>query len=446
MNEEQYWYQPIVESQQGIVLSNGDGSAIVMDRAARITAHVPGEVGSPSLEELARSQLSELLADADKQDKKYPLRFFVQTSLEALYHSSDVRNALPKLLAGLLRLENPYLLIDFSRPPRDWPLFAHWIYRFLWENKGLYGHIHLRGPFPLLPDEVKDAFHDLGIQLEYTAGWQPDAGADSPEIAHPDALRDLARYGFRIPIRYYVHAGNQGHAAEVVDEGLRLNEYSGFSVPAIFHHPEYDPSASPPPPSAVAYAELLARLYYDFPDYDDIFQPIAELAVLMSEGGWNAQHDVPASIRLMVRPEQGIMIFRQVPAQAVPWIDCASLLSWPMADIVPRLLEFHRQRFAWSKHAFCGRCQWRYVCGGSDAVSVCPHEADAVARAACEYRMLFLEEFARKKAESMSLRLSLPPRQTTSIQGTNGGLYSMADISTLSLSPVQDTKAREDLH
>lgn len=444
MEKEQAWYHPVVESQEAIVLDDGERHPVIMDRAARVSAFVSAKTEPITLAELAQKQLTDLLAHADRQMDKTPLRFLVHTRLEALYRSSDVRKSLPKLLVGLLRRGSANLIIDFSRPPRDWFLFVHWVYRLLWEERELYGHVLLRGPFPQLSDEVKDAFQELGIRLGYTAGWRHGAGVGSSDVAEPDSLRDLARYGFRIPILFYVHAENLDRAAEVVDRGLRLNEHSGFALPAIFHHPEYDPATSPPPPSASAYAELLARLYHEFPDYDDIFQPIAELAELMSEGGWNAQNDVPAIVRLLLRPERGIMIFRQVPSQAVSWIDYADLRSMLPADIAPRLLEFHRKRFAWSKHAFCGRCQWRYVCGGSDSVLIRPHEAEEWARAACEYRILFLEEFARKKAESLPLRLPLLHHQTGGKEWMDGGLNLVLDFSAQSLNRSADSEPVEN--
>lgn len=410
MNKKRNWYRPVVESQEGIVLGNEDGQTVVMDRSARVSAFISEEEAPPELEELAQKQLGELLADAEE---KPALQFQVFISLESFYSTPDVRDALPKLLAGLLRLGRAKLIFDFSFPPRDWLFFGRWVYRLLREERDLYGEIHLRGPFPVLSDDLKDAFQNLRIRLSYTAGWQPGSQTPSAEIAEPDALRDLALYGFRIPIHFYAHAGNLSDAAKVVESGLRLNEHSGFAVPAIFHHPQFQPGRSPLPPTATAYAELLACLYHEFPFYDDVFQPVAELAGLMREGGWNAEYIVPSIVRLTLRPDQGIMIFRQVPAHAVLWVPHVDLHALSVDDIAPALLGFHRQHFSWSHHAFCGQCQWRFVCGGSDAVSVDSHSADEVHRAACVHRMLFLEEFAWKKVEFSSIRL---PRITRDVE------------------------------
>jgi hypothetical protein len=260
--------------------------------------------------------------------------------------------------------------------------------------------VTLRGPFEQTDDTVREGLFGIGVRPEFVTGWWDGCGPESADRLSADALRSLARFGLRTPLVCYVHGGNVGRVRSLIEEGLELNEYSGFSLPLVFYHPHYRFAPDQPaPPDPVTYRELLAEAYADFPCYDELFSPVNELAHFIGSGGWVPRREVPSRINLIATPTGGVGLFRLIPAHArgrVGWeelgrVDPTSLATW--------FLERHGRTFPWEANPFCGRCPWRYVCGGADGWDGLAESAAEALRTACEHRKAFLELFAREKAQ-----------------------------------------------
>lgn len=396
------WLAALVRRHGGIVVDRDDGGVVVADRTARCVA----TIDPPSLragEEAVRTQVGELLALGEPADPDGRVQFEVHITLEAIHRSSDVRNSLPPLLEGLLPVGPVELKVYFSRPPRDWYLFANWVGLLLRRHPPLRGRVHLWGP-PSPGDELlKETFCDLGLRLGATAGWSPVG----PQELQWDAVRDWSRFGFRVPVVFFVTAANLHEVPAVLEASLRANEYSGFALAAAFHHPDYDPTRHDPAPAPADYAALLARTYRDLPQYDDVFFPITDVVSSFADGGWRADARTPATARLLLTPTGGVGTFRHVPGLATGWVDWPTFRTWPPEELPSRLLDIQRTAFAQPDSRPCRDCPWWHVCGGGDRTEG-RLSADSVWSAACEYRKEFFAGLLRLRAEFIPLNLPVP--------------------------------------
>jgi hypothetical protein len=101
-----------------------------------------------------------------------------------------------------------------------------------------------------------------------------------------------------------------------------------------------------------------------------------------------------------------IYTFRQIPAAARLWRGVEDVLSSSPEEIMRELATFHRDSYAWQDSAFCGKCEWRHICGGLDVGSRERELSRRTLEAGCGYRKLFLELFMRAKLEVV-----VPPSQ-----------------------------------
>ncbi|HKI35135.1 MAG TPA: hypothetical protein VKA46_24980 [Gemmataceae bacterium] len=147
-------------------------------------------------------------------------------------------------------------------------------------------------------------------------------------------------------------------------------------------------------PDSPEYRRLLADVFHSLTYYDDVFYPVNELAELVGQGGWHGEHHVPARINLLVTPGRGVGMFRLIPAFARSWIGWEQLEThFADQSVVPAIFKQHQHSFAWDTNLFCGRCSWRFLCGGTDGWDG-PSDSDSVTlRTTCEYRPDFLEVF-----------------------------------------------------
>jgi hypothetical protein len=179
-----------------------------------------------------------------------------------------------------------------------------------------------------------------------------------------------------------------------LDEVLEANRCSGFWFPLACHSPYYGLGrAQPDLPSEVAYAELIARVYQQYPHYDEEFFPVNELARLSNSGAWNLAQNLPLRVQLLLGFGIGVRVFRQIPALSRIWREHADLGALPPEQLLPDLMRFIRTQYEWSRNTFCGRCEWRYLCGGLDPASGNEQLRPGMLEVACEYRKLFLETF-----------------------------------------------------
>jgi hypothetical protein len=387
---------PLLEPGRDLVLGSPDGSLLAVDGHARWALALPGTLDSPEQAEQVAALIRTWVARAGEADRQSPPGYTVHATLAAVYEATAVRRGLEQLLGALVPAGPTELMLHFSRPPADWLPVTRWLFRLVERHEQLAGRVWVRGPFGLLDGEVQEVFIGIGCRLGFVIGWGDPAG-DRSGRPWREALRALARFGFRVPAVCYIHAGNVREARRLIEEALEANEHSGFALPLVFHHPDYTfGPGQPPPPPAGAYAELLAHCYRDYPDYDDLFVPVADLAGLMGGPSWCGPHGVPARVQVLAGRE-GPGVFRQIPALARPWLGWEGLASTDPGGLVARLLEFYRGQFAWEANPFCGGCGWRWLCGGQDAWPGGPAAPQAALEAGCAYRKLFLESFAWQK-------------------------------------------------
>jgi len=102
-----------------------------------------------------------------------------------------------------------------------------------------------------------------------------------------------------------------------------------------------------------------------------------------------------------VSPSRGIGFFRQVPALARAWLPWADVMGMVAANGLAGLFNHYRWEFAWPGNAFCGRCRWRWVCGGTDGWNGVSQSHKGVLETICEHRLKLLEMFAREKIGMM---------------------------------------------
>jgi hypothetical protein len=195
-------------------------------------------------------------------------------------------------------------------------------------------------------------------------------------------------------IEWYVHAGNLTEFEERIPDLLLESFSSGFSLPLVSANPYYQFAPGfPALPEASQYCQLLVRNYKQYPYYDDVLSPLNGLALLIKEGGWQYDLNVPTAVQAVVDAEGRVGLYRQSPALALPWTSVSELAAVPLAEMRGRFLQFVADDWQWDKNPYCRGCHWRHVCGGLDAFGASPAstaELDTI----CGHRKLFLEHFA----------------------------------------------------
>jgi hypothetical protein len=398
------WLTELTTAHRGFILNRPDGGVLVSDRTGRYVVSIDLPTLPEEQVETARSELRECLAIAEAHTEDERITFELHTTVEAIHRSPEVRNSLPQLMEGLLELGQVDLCLSFSRPPENWYLVTHLLVLLLTRHPPLLGHIQMNGPFGPLEERLKELLSLHAIALGITAGWSP-AG---PVRFDPAVVRDLARFGFRTPLSFYVTAANLPEAAAAVAAGLKANEHSGFALPAAFYHPDYDPSRHEPPPTAAEYALLLAQAYRDFPHYDETFFPVSDVVSSFAHGGWREQAAVPAIVRMLLSPQRGIGSFRHIPAFATAWVGWPAVKALSPAELAQRLVGIQRSTFAQAGARICQGCPWWHVCGGVDHAGPRYPAAEQIRLAACDFRKDFYDGLTRLRAEIIPLKCPAP--------------------------------------
>lgn len=386
-----------IEERGGVLLNSPEGELWLFDRLVRGVLPLPLSMEDSAQEELL-SLVEQLYSRGEQQACSEPA-VTVHVAVEDVCADEALQDRLSRLLGGLAGAGTCDFAAHFSRQPPDWLPFLRWLHKTLSRFDALFNRVILRGPFELTDDTAKEGLFGMGARAEFVTGWWDGCRPEEAGRLRGDVLRDLARFGLRTPMVCYVHAGNVERARSLIEEGLEWNEHSGFSLPLVCYHPHYRfAPGQPAPPEAASYRELLAQVYDDFPGYEELFSPVNELARLVGGGGWVAGREVPARLNLIATPAGGVGLFRLIPAFARAWV------GWDDLDLVepPRLTEFflrrHAQAFSWEANPFCGRCSWRYICGGVDGWQDGGTAASEVLGAACDHRKVFLDIFVREKA------------------------------------------------
>lgn len=416
---------PVAQAYGGILLDGTtDDALLLLDRYARRSLRIRGSFDTPEEASGLQAHLTQFLTEtangtpqgneapaaeeilredgapegeaASEAEPRLAPAVAIHASLEDVYGSPPLRRGYPALVEGLQPIPSLDLVFYFATPPADWEPLLRWLLNLAAKRDGyLIRHIVLSGPFTPLKEKIQEILADMVVQLHFAIGLWPGRRVEDAPVWLP-VLHDLARFGFRIPLVGYVHEGNCRQLPGILAEALSANQYSGFALPLAYHHPWYTfQPGQPALPDEMSYLQLLTEVYQDFPYFDDVFFPVAELARFVRAGGWNAADDVPSHLRLLAKPD-GVFVFRQVPALARPWMTWDDLARLARDHVPAALHEAHRTAFSWARNPACAPCAWRYVCGGFDPPEDPTQTPPAGFDVTCSHRKFFLEVLLRQ--------------------------------------------------
>ena len=370
------------------VVAEWDGHSVVLDRSCRRAGMLPGE-GSGTGERVAA-----FLAGAS--DQACNPRLQVDVLAEAMLESVD-EEAIRRVVLAFAPRWKTTVVVHFPSPSDVDEAFVR---RAASLVRGAAGRrapwLILSGPFAVPDETTMEALFQERAEVRVAHGWWGGCAEPDYTRVHAEALRALGRYGLIAPADWYVHLLNAQAVSAAIASCLRSNYYSGFSVRLHMQHPSWTPAREAPPlPDAQTYVELLVGLYEAHPHYDALFAPLNEIALGCAEGNWDAANSVAGRLHFLFRGDGAIRCYRQVPFLARKLAPCEGLLGLLDEEVVRSLVAVCRDAFDWSKDAYCGKCQWRHVCGGVDFTD-CRALQDAV----CAYRKLFVEGFTLRRLQA----------------------------------------------
>lgn len=208
-----------------------------------------------------------------------------------------------------------------------------------------------------VPDSVANRIASGGIRLRHVC-TDPDEDL-SDERAN--ALLLATRTGLRIPVVFYVAAGKAEAILECASKAVQASQYSGLSFRPIQAHPDYDPAEFGEAITAQEYVAALNSIYAEFPYYDDVFEPIGDVAAQIDPAV-----PVKRRFKLLVDRAGRVGAFRKLPASGHAVRPAAAPASAESAD-VPPVRELRQAADTLERHSRCGPCPWLQVCGGMDA-------------------------------------------------------------------------------
>lgn len=364
----------------------------ILERSARVIWDV--ELGEELDEEAVAAQIKQGLATSSDSVRQPKMRLSINLPYEAVA-IPEIDQVLVKLVNSLGPFGGAQIKISFKQSPADWNdvrSFATSLRAILGINSNL--EILLVAPFVEVPETEMAALFNLGVRLRFAAGWTGGQTSDQPLLVNENTLKSLSEFGFRAAIEWYVHAQNMELFQQQIESLLVANFSSGFSLPLVSQNPFYRfGSGFPQLPDALEYCQLLSDCYRRFPYFDDMLFPLNDLMLLIKDGGYHSGWHLPATNFLSVNPEGGIGVFRHSPTLALPWKTVASVTTTPAEVLKRDFSQFVNNSWRWEKLPYCRDCNWRYVCGGLDAMAadyLPSQDLDTM----CAYRKLFLDHFA----------------------------------------------------
>lgn len=376
-----------------LLLPLSDGAAVVLDRFRRRGLVLSEEQISGNDRAAMLKRVAEFLGDdvANRSPDLYPDLYVHLVGEFPL--PSDALKLAEHIVVGCDGRIDARLVVHANAFSAD-PAVD---FEQITERKILRGRVRLRGRFPVLSDEIVGRMINHGIVCSEIAGWWPGCGRDESLQLESDRIARNAELGLQVPVIWYVHTENLPRILELIEESLQANWHSGFSILPACLSPAAALTNSPPQsPNPSEFCALLVRAYQRFPHYDDVFEPLLELARNVRHGGWHRWFSVPRPLNLLVTDRGDCRLFRQLPAGARDWSTVSDVLAMNPGTAVDSLVDAARRDADFASHPFCCRCNWQYVCGGMDKQmeqEPCRSDAEVV----CSYRQLFSEFFTRQK-------------------------------------------------
>lgn len=383
------------ESDYILIHSKKSGQLRVLEKSGRIACDIAAECALD--EDDVQSQIGALVSKALDSGQEPHVRLVIQ-----LVHQATERDGICKAVSNLCNMLGPefqpIIQLHFDSDVENWGNIKKMIKK-LRESSARPNetHIELLAPLATYPQEQAEALFELGLRLRFVSGWTRSCPSNPPLAIQIKAMRQFSEIGFRIPVEWYVHAGNMADFEEQIPELLANNYCSGFSLPLVSENPYYQfKMDSPEMPEAMEYCQFLVRNYRLYPFYDDVFSPLNILALRIRDGGWNSKLGLPAELRTLI-DEQGVIgLHHQCGALARQWATAADVAATPLDVLERQFRQFASNAWQWEKNPFCAGCSWRHVCGGIDAMDGESSKKDLATR--CAHRKLFLEHFSELRA------------------------------------------------
>ena len=381
--------RPVVEASGDLLLGPRDGEYLIVDQTGRWALTCREVLTDEKHGYRVLDQMNTLAAGAaDGAEQRQT--WAVHARCEQVYASKQCREVIEYLIGTLVTEGRVELRFTFVKPPDSWLPFSKWLHGQIERQPRLASSISLWGPFATCTEDEKEVLAALGCRLGYTIGG-PELANGLDRVAS-NALREYARFGFRILIVCYAHGDNLVSIPGWIDRGLSDNEHSGFAIPLVSRHPDWIADGKYPLPEPDNYLAVINECYDRFPFYDEVFDPVSECARLAGKGGWNLDQMIPSLIHLAVQPDDGVAIFRQMWSEALHWKSATDLLTLEPMRLITDLSEVHNAKFDPASYDHeCRGCELRYICGGADRVS-------------CHYRKAFISSFLWERGRITALQ------------------------------------------
>ena len=343
-----------------IVLEKNNRSALLLDRYAQRGIFVGGEEqdsGMPNAEQMP-AMFDEMVSQANQQEDK-------EGGLDFHVHVVCGRPRPPEIveaLGALVQIPSiDRLTVTLHvAPGSQWWRWALSVFRPLARasvsETARSMVFRVQGTVDVPPESEGNEIIRAGIGLQYV--WADAHLGSRREINEQrEAITTLARFGFRVPVVFYVHAGNAEHIPDWVQRVLEWNLQSGFALYPGESHPVSRAAGAFKPLVTESFIDLASSLYSDHQFYDDVFDPPASV--------WDRmRRAVRLPVPLLIDEEGIVRHFHKLPILGRDLCD-VSHFGRRGPDILKALSETY-DGLSVGVDAGCRDCQWRYVCRGVD--------------------------------------------------------------------------------
>jgi hypothetical protein len=393
----------LLQKQDGLAVDYGDDGMILLDRSGRCLKHI--QVNKDASVEIER-----FLADADsdhapEQKRKGEsiarhefIAVVVTVFLESIAAESTcvgVASLIKSLAAG-----QPVIVrVFFQQPPACWRASLDDFYSALGDLIGQERvKLTLYGAFGSIDNSAKEFLMEYKTHLVYV--YNPDD--EAARIPHVlETICDIADFGFRMPVAWYIHAENIDKVRALIDDNMCANYSSGFALPLIAHSPYYDGFKNTLQlPASRDYLELLVDVYKRFPFYDEVVYPVSALADIAYHGGLD-RNGLPRGIRLSVSLRGEARLYGHIPVLSVPWMNLSELQTMEPSQVQVKLRERCSALRSECLSSHCRACPWKNLCGGEyTAESLEPFNVH------CEMMSFFLKSFLWQRGKAMDVAMA----------------------------------------
>jgi hypothetical protein len=343
-----------------IVLEKNNGSALLLDRYVQRGMFVGGEAedsGKPDTGQIP-AMLDQLLSGPTGQNEK-------EGDFDVDVHVVCGRPRPPVIVEALTALlQQPTIdrltITLHAAPQSQWWHWAVGVFRPLarvsTSESAPRTVFRMTGTVGAPPESAGNEIVRAGIGLQYV--WaDATIGLNRTLEEQREAITALARFGFRVPVAFYVHEGNAGQIKEWVQRVLDWNLRSGFTLYPGEYHPVSRAARAFRPLDTEVFVELASSLYRDYQFYDDVLEPPAAV--------WNRmKRAARIPVPLLIDEEGVVRHFHKVPMLGRSLCNVEEFRG--RAPEILKTVSETREGLSTGVDARCRDCQWRYVCRGVD--------------------------------------------------------------------------------